>query len=46
MEINGNLEEHLSSGIVTFDVMKDFLQDFDKEINVPIWLIGLDFVAS
>ena len=42
----GNLEEHLSSGIVTFDVMKDFLQDFDKEINVPIWLIGLDFVAS
>ena len=42
----GNLEDHLSSGIVTFDVMKEFLQDFDKEINVPIWLIGLDFVAS
>lgn len=42
----GMLEDHLSSGIVTFDVMKEFLQDFDKEINVPIWLIGLDFRGS
>lgn len=38
----GNLESLLSSGIVTFDVMKEFLKEFDKEIPVPIWLIGVD----
>ena len=38
----GKLESLLSSGIVTFNVMRDFLTDFEKEINVPVWLIGLD----
>lgn len=42
----GNLESHLSSGIVTYSLMKEFLNTFDKEINVPIWLLGLDFKSA
>jgi len=38
----GTLEGLLSSGIVTFNGMKEFLEMFDKEINVPVWLLGLD----
>lgn len=38
----GRLESYLSSGIVTFDVMRDFLIEFDREVNAPIWLVGLD----
>lgn len=38
----GRLESLLSSGIVTFDVMREFLTEFNREVNVPIWLIGLD----
>lgn len=38
----GVLESYLSSGIVTFDVMRDFLTEFDREVTVPIWLVGLD----
>lgn len=41
----GKLESYLSSGIVTFDVMRDFLIEFDREVNAPIWLVGLDCMS-
>lgn len=38
----GNLEEYLSSGIVTFDKMKQTLEQYGSVVKVPIWLIGID----
>jgi hypothetical protein len=38
----GDLEKKLSDGIVTFDKSIKIIQDFEKVINVPIWLVGID----
>ncbi len=38
----GNLEEYLSSGIVTFDKKKQTLEQYGSVVKVPIWLIGID----
>ena len=38
----GKLEKKLSNAIVTFDKSIRIIQDFEKVINVPIWLVGLD----
>ncbi|MEN9987132.1 MAG: hypothetical protein RLZZ585_171 [Bacteroidota bacterium] len=38
----GKLEKKLSNAIVTFDKSLRIIQDFEKVINVPIWLVGLD----
>ena len=38
----GNLENMLSDGIVTFNKTKKILEEFQKVISVPVWLIGLD----
>ena len=38
----GELENLLSSSIVTFDKTVSLLKDFSKVINVPIWVVGLD----
>jgi hypothetical protein len=38
----GELENMLSSGIVTFDKTKKIINDFAKVISVPVWVIGLD----
>lgn len=38
----GNLESSLSDGIVTFDKTVKIIKDFEKVINVPVWVIGLD----
>ena len=32
----------LSDGIVTFDKTKKIIKEFEKVINIPIWLIGID----
>ena len=39
----GSLELMLSNGIVTFSKAKTILQEFEKVVSVPVWLIGLDF---
>ena len=39
----GSLEAMLSDGIVTFSKAKAILDEFEKVISVPVWLIGLDF---
>jgi hypothetical protein len=36
----------LSDGIVTYDKTKKIINDFEKVISVPIWLIGIDIVAN
>ena len=38
----GGLEGMLSDGIVTYSKAKAILQEFEKVISVPVWLIGLD----
>jgi hypothetical protein len=38
----GILEKSLSDGIVTFDKTLKIIKDFEKVINVPIWLVGID----
>jgi hypothetical protein len=38
----GELEKKLSDGIVTFDKTLRIIQDFEKVINVPVWLVGID----
>jgi hypothetical protein len=38
----GELEKKLSDGIVTFDKTIKIIQDFEKVINVPVWLVGID----
>jgi hypothetical protein len=38
----GNLEKSLSDGIVTFDKTLRIIKDFEKVINVPVWLVGID----
>lgn len=38
----GMLETMLSDGIVTFEKTKRILQDFEKVISVPVWVVGLD----
>ena len=38
----GQLESMLSDGIVTFDKTKKIIKEFEKVINIPIWLIGID----
>lgn len=38
----GNLEKLLSDGIVTYDKTVKIIEDFNKVINVPVWLIGID----
>ena len=38
----GDLENMLSDGIVTFNKTKKILQEFQKVISVPVWLIGVD----
>jgi hypothetical protein len=38
----GTLEKNLSDGIVTFDKTLKIVKDFEKVINVPIWLVGID----
>ena len=38
----GTLEKNLSDGIVTFDKTIKIIKDFEKVINVPIWLVGID----
>lgn len=38
----GKLEKKLSDGIVTFDKTYKILKEFEKVINVPVWLIGID----
>ena len=38
----GDLENMLSDGIVTFNKTKNILQEFQKVISVPVWLIGID----
>ena len=42
----GSLEGMLSDGIVTFSKVRTILQEFEKVISVPVWLIGLDFDES
>lgn len=37
-----NLEKSLSEGIVTFDKTVRVIKDFEKVINVPVWVVGLD----
>lgn len=38
----GDLEKYLSSAIVNYDKSLNAIKQFEKVINVPIWLIGLD----
>jgi len=38
----GNLEKLLSDGIVTYNKTVKIIEDFNKVINVPVWLIGID----
>jgi hypothetical protein len=38
----GALEKSLSDGIVTFDKTLKIIKDFEKVINVPVWLVGID----
>ena len=38
----GELELMLSDGIVTFDKTKKIIEEFNKVVSVPIWLIGID----
>jgi len=42
----GKLENMLSDGIVTYDKTKKIINDFEKVISVPIWLIGIDIVET
>jgi hypothetical protein len=42
----GNLEKSLSDGIVTFDKTLRIIKDFEKVINVPVWLVGIDIRDS
>ena len=38
----GELENLLSSSIVTYEKTVSLLKDFSKVINVPVWVIGVD----
>jgi hypothetical protein len=38
----GKLEKSLSDGIVTFDKTLRIIQEFEKIIIVPVWLVGID----
>lgn len=38
----GKLESLLSDGIVTYDKTVALIKDFEKVINVPVWVVGLD----
>jgi hypothetical protein len=38
----GALEKSLSDAIVTFDKTLKIIKDFEKVINVPVWLVGID----
>jgi hypothetical protein len=38
----GELERNLSNGIVTFDKTLRIIKDFEKVINVPVWIVGID----
>lgn len=38
----GKLESLLSDGIVTFEKTKKVIEEFEKVINVPVWLVGVD----
>lgn len=38
----GQLEKLLSDGIVTYSKTKAILEEFEKVVSVPVWLIGLD----
>ena len=42
----GELENMLSNGIVTFDKTKKIINDFEKVISVPIWVIGVDAIIE
>jgi hypothetical protein len=42
----GNLEKSLSDGIVTFDKTLRIIKDFEKVINVPVWIVGIDIRDS
>jgi len=38
----GKLKKSLSDGIVTFDKTLRIIQEFEKIITVPVWLVGID----
>jgi len=38
----GNLEQLLSKGIVTYNKTVKIIEEFNKVINVPVWVIGID----
>lgn len=40
---DGELEQMLSDGIVTFNNIKAIIQEFHKVVTVPIWVIGIDY---
>ncbi len=42
----GKLESMLSGGIVTYDKTVKILNEFEKVISVPVWVIGIDITLD
>jgi hypothetical protein len=36
----------ISQGTVSFDKMRDILREYSSVVNVPTWLVGIDFAEG
>lgn len=43
---DGRLAEMISQGTVSFDKTRDILREYSSVVNVPTWLIGIDFAEG